>query len=135
MLKIEGGGFTVLLPGDIEKAAEQRLLAIHRERLKSEVLIAPHQGSKTPSTAEFVQAVQPKVVIYGAGWRNHFRHPRPEVVERYTAIGAQQFSTGNSGTVSVWNEGGVLTVEEWRREAAKFWNAKAEELPTDSLSP
>ncbi|MBI3171358.1 MAG: DNA internalization-related competence protein ComEC/Rec2, partial [Hydrocarboniphaga effusa] len=88
VLKIEGGGFSVLLPGDIEKAAEQRLLAGHRERLKSDVLIAPHHGSKTSSTAAFVQAVQPKVVIYSAGWRNHFGHPRPEVLERYTAIGA-----------------------------------------------
>jgi competence protein ComEC len=128
VLKIEGGGFSVLLAGDIEKAAEQRLLSGHRERLKSDVLIAPHHGSKTSSTAEFVQAVQPGLVIYGAGWRNHFRHPRPEVIARYGAIGARQYVTGNGGAISVWSEEGVLRVEEWRREAARFWNAQAEEL-------
>lgn len=128
VLKIEGGGFSILLAGDIEKDAERRLLADHRERLKSDVLIAPHHGSKTSSTPEFVQAVQPALVIYGAGWRNHFRHPRPEVVERYAALGARQYVTGNGGAISIWNEDGVLTVEEWRREAAKFWNAKAEDL-------
>jgi competence protein ComEC len=124
VLRVQGP-YTVLLAGDIEARAERRLLKDRAADLRADVLIAPHHGSKTSSTAEFVQAVNPKVVIYGAGWRNHFRHPRPEVSARYAALGARQYVTGNSGALAVWRENGELRVEEWRREAAKFWNAPA----------
>jgi competence protein ComEC len=93
--------------------------------LQANVLISPHHGSKTSSTPEFVAAVKPQVVVHGAGWRNHFRHPRPEVTERYAAAGSRQFITGNSGAVSITRaaDSPTLEVHEWRREAAKFWNA------------
>jgi competence protein ComEC len=124
VLKIEGS-FSILLPGDIEAAAERRLLAVHGARLQSDVVLAPHHGSKTSSTSEFVQTVKPQIVIYSAGWKNHFRHPRPEVVERYEEIGARQFVTGNLGALTVEPS---LNVREWRRVAARFWNAPAENL-------
>jgi competence protein ComEC len=127
VLRMEGA-FTALLPGDIEAGAEKRLLADHANRLKSDVLIAPHHGSKTSSTENFVQAVKPEVVLYGAGWRNHFSHPRPEVVQRYSAIGAQQFVTGNGGALSVESTGSQLNVDVWRNHARHFWNAYAESL-------
>ena len=120
------GPFSVLLAGDIEAAAESRLVREHADSLRADLLIAPHHGSKTSSTEEFVQAVRPEVVVYGAGWRNHFRHPRPEVSARYAAIDARQFVTGNSGALTVSLQDGVLNVEEWRRQSAKFWNAPAE---------
>ncbi|MEK6805697.1 MAG: DNA internalization-related competence protein ComEC/Rec2 [Pseudomonadota bacterium] len=120
VLKIEVSGFSALLAGDIEKKAERRLLEEKPESLKADVLIAPHHGSKTSSTEEFVAAVRPKVVIYGAGWRNHFKHPRSEVVERYNEVGAKQYITGNLGALTVRPD---LSVEEYRSEAVRFWNA------------
>jgi len=71
--------------------------------------------------------VSPAVVIFAAGWRNHFRHPRAEVVARYTAAGADPRVTGQGGAVSVWRDpaSGRIEVREHRREAAKFWNAPA----------
>jgi len=91
------------------------------------VLLAPHHGSRTSSSPEFVAAVGPAVVIFAAGWRNHFRHPRAEVVARYAAAGADPRVTGQGGAVSVWRdpESGRVEVREHRRAAAKFWNAPA----------
>jgi len=122
------GPFSVLLPGDIEREAEAALVREHGAQLRSDLLIAPHHGSATSSTPEFVAAVAPRVVVHAAGWRNHFRHPRPEVAVRYAGIGARQFVTGNSGAIRVTREpvSGELDVHEWRREGAKFWNAPAE---------
>lgn len=120
------GPYTVLLAGDIEAAAERRLLRDRAADLRADVLIAPHHGSKTSSTEPFVRAVNPQLVIYGAGWRNHLRHPRPEVSARYAALGARQYVTGNTGALAVWAEDGELRVEEYRREGARFWNAPAE---------
>jgi competence protein ComEC len=125
MLRVEGS-FTVLLPGDIEAEAERELVAAGAP-LDAGVLLTPHHGSRTSSTPEFVQAVQPQVVIHSAGWRHHFRHPRPQVVARYAALGARQHVTGNGGSISVWRdpESGAIEVREHRREAARYWNAGA----------
>ncbi len=124
VLRVESPGFSVLLAGDIEKKAERRLVEEKPESLKADVLIAPHHGSKTSSTEEFVAAVQPKVVIYGAGWRNHFKHPRPEVVERY-----RRGLVRSSTSPAIWAHLTVrrdLSVDEYRPKAARFWNAPAD---------
>lgn len=119
------GPFTVLLAGDIEAHAEERLVAA--QDLRADVLLAPHHGSRTSSSQAFVAAARPDVVVYGAGWRNHFRHPRPEVVARYATLGAAQYVTGNGGAVSITRsaDSGALHVRQYRREAARFWNAAA----------
>lgn len=119
------GSFSVLLPGDIEAGAESALVAATLRH--ADVLLAPHHGSRTSSTRAFVDAVQPGVVIHSAGWRHHFRHPRPEVVARYAAAGATQYVTGQGGAISVWRDprSGRIEVREHRSEAARFWNAPA----------
>ncbi|MGQ0620507.1 MAG: DNA internalization-related competence protein ComEC/Rec2 [Panacagrimonas sp.] len=127
VLRIEAGGLTALLTGDIERHAEARLLAAHADRLRADVLIAPHHGSRTSSTEDFVRAVSPELVVFGAAWRSHFRHPRPEVVARYEAGGARSLVTGVEGAVRIWRDAdGHLRSESWRRQAARFWNASAE---------
>jgi competence protein ComEC len=124
VLRIDGA-FSVLLTGDIGAAAEQALLS--GAALGAEVLVSPHHGSASSSSAAFVRAVVPRLVIHSAGWRNHFRHPRPQVVARYAEAGAAQYVTGAGGAISVWRDpgSGQLAVREHRREAARFWNAPA----------
>lgn len=129
VLKIDGP-FSVLLPGDIERQAEARLLSVHHEVLQADVLIAPHHGSKTSSTAEFVAAVAPQLVVFPAGWHNRFHHPRPEVVARYANCGAyaQLLMTGERGAITISGDHQTLKVAPWRDEARHFWNA----APTDN---
>ncbi|MGE4051266.1 MAG: DNA internalization-related competence protein ComEC/Rec2 [Piscinibacter sp.] len=76
-----------LLAGDIEREQELRLAGRHGEALRAGVLLAPHHGSRTSSTALFLDAVQPQVAVVQAGYRNRFGHPAEEVVARYRAIG------------------------------------------------
>ena len=115
----------LLLAGDIEAAAERRLIQFHRDALRSEVLVAPHHGSRTSSGQEFVAAVQPRLVLYGAAWRSHFGHPRPEVVARYDALGAQQYVTGVSGALLLSRVGEDWQVIEQRKRKGRWWNAAA----------
>ena len=127
VLKVSTPGFSVLLAGDIERAAEARLIEVHGNKLKADVLIAPHHGSKTSSTEPFVQAVGPQLVIFGAAWRSHYGHPRPEVVQRYRDVGAKALVTGVEGAVRIWrDEDGAISTASWRREASRFWNAAPE---------
>ena len=124
VLRIDGA-FSVLLPGDIERAAERRLLRERADVLAADVLLTPHHGSKSSSTPQFVEAVKPQIAIHAAGWRSHYRHPRPEIVERYAEIGADQYTTGVGGAIRVWRDpvSGQLRVEAWRERAARWWNA------------
>jgi competence protein ComEC len=71
VLRIEAHGRSVLIPGDIERAALRSLLDSHSRGeidLKADVLIAPHHGSVVPmDTAAFYAAVSPEVVIISTG--------------------------------------------------------------------
>ena len=93
VLRISGGGASALLAGDIERAQEAALVAglAHANGangLGATVLLAPHHGSTTSSSAEFLAAVQPEVVLVQSGYRNRYGHPAPEVMARYRALGA-----------------------------------------------
>ena len=90
VLRIASSGASprsVLLTGDIEREQEAALVASSFDALRSDVLVVPHHGSKTSSTAAFLDAVQPRVAVFQAGYRNRFNHPAPEVLARYLARG------------------------------------------------
>ena len=62
VLKVTCAGSTILLPGDIEAAAQAELLK-NAELLKADVLIWPHHGAFEKTTAKFISAVAPKVLL------------------------------------------------------------------------
>ena len=62
VLRLVYGGVSILLPADIQDPAMHELL-LHPQRLKSDVLIAAHHGSSEPLTAQFVAAVNPRVIL------------------------------------------------------------------------
>ncbi len=123
VLRIEAGEQSLLLPGDIEGGAERRLLQMHGAALASDVLIAPHHGSGTSSSAGFLQAVQPSVVLYSAGYRSQFGHPVKEVVARYEGLGAVPYNTALSGALSVrlGEASGPMLPEEFRSTHRRYW--------------
>lgn len=82
-LVLAGLAFLGFLPADIEAKAERRLLAEQGAWLRADILVAPHHGSKTSSTAAFIDAVRPDIVLFPVGYRNRFHHPHPTVVARY----------------------------------------------------
>lgn len=121
------GDFDVLLPGDIERGAETRLLRAHRERLDADLLLSPHHGSGTSSTAGFIVAVSPQLVIHPAGWRSRYGHPRGDVVARYERAQARQHITGVEGALRTYRDAdGTLQLDGWRERAARWWNAPAD---------
>lgn len=133
MLKIWGDGFSVLIPGDIEKKAENALLrAFPRQvdvfngavSLEADILVVPHHGSRTSSSASFLQAVQPKHGLISAGYLNRFRHPSDKVVDRFQQRGIQLFRTDQGGALQYRLRPGqsIEPPSEYRREARKLWH-------------
>jgi competence protein ComEC len=121
VLQISIGTAVILLPGDIERGAENRLLSTDSLR-PATLLLAPHHGSNSSSTASFVAAVTPQAVVYASGYGNRFGHPRPEVRARYTAAGSAEYLTSRSGAVEFDIDAqGIREVRERRREHRRFW--------------
>ena len=87
VLRVSGGGRSALLTGDIEREQENVLVRTYGSLLHSDVMIAPHHGSRTSSTAAFLDAAAPSTAVFQAGYRSRFHHPAPDVVERYRQRG------------------------------------------------
>lgn len=121
VLKITTTHGSVLLPGDIEKKSESQLLAYDSDMLPSMVLVAPHHGSKTSSTDEFVRRVNPRLVIFTVGYRNRFGHPRSEVVDRYRALGSSLLRSDSDGAILLRFADSTLAVETSRTLRRRYW--------------
>ena len=87
VVRVGTAGRSALLAGDIERDQEAALVAGQAAALRSDVLIAPHHGSRTSSTAAFLDAAQPATAVFQAGYRSRFGHPAPDVVARYRERG------------------------------------------------
>ena len=110
----------MLLPADIEKKSERELLARAGDALSATVLVAPHHGSKTSSTEEFVQQVNPALTIFTVGYRNRFGHPREEVMQRYRAQGSRLLRSDTDGAVLLRFADNNVTVETWRARHQRY---------------
>lgn len=127
VLKISSQFGSVLLTGDIEKEAENRLMAHDAAMLKSDVLVVPHHGSKTSSQTDFVHVVSPSVSVFTVGYLNRFGHPKPVVLERYAAQDSKIYRSDQHGAVVfnfTKNASTSLTVQvnAWRDTVKHYWS-------------
>lgn len=98
VVRVEAGGSSLLLPGDVEAGAEEALIA-SGARLRSDVLKLAHHGSRTSSTAALLAAVAPRLAIASAPCTGRFGMPHLEVIERLDAAGVRWHWTGRDGAV------------------------------------
>ncbi|MFC1338848.1 MAG: MBL fold metallo-hydrolase, partial [gamma proteobacterium symbiont of Phacoides pectinatus] len=100
VLLIEGRGRRLLLGGDLEARAEQRLLRAHPEALTGvDLALIPHHGSLSSSTPAWVRRLAPRHALVSSGYANRYGFPRAEVVARWRAVGAEVFDTARSGAI------------------------------------
>ncbi len=124
VLRISGTQGSALLTGDIEREQELALVAALGEGLRSDLLLVPHHGSRTSSSAELLDAVQPSVAVVQAGYRNRFGHPAPDVLARYTARGIRVLESSTCGAF-LWPapEQGGAGGTCWRDASQRYWRA------------
>ncbi|WP_100446335.1 ComEC/Rec2 family competence protein [Glycomyces xiaoerkulensis] len=114
-VRAEVAGTTLLLTGDVEAEAQQRLLETGRG-LAVDVLKVPHHGSAF-QIPEFLRATEPAVALVGVGADNSYGHPNPGPLALLEETGALVFRTDTSGRVTVSREGGRFEVATDRRAA------------------
>lgn len=126
VLQVESvDGTRLLLPGDIESTAERELVERLGTTLHSNVLIAPHHGSRTSSTMRFVQAVAPELVLFPVGYRNRYGFPHPSVAARYAGFGVRGLDTAQSGAIQLVLGGNGRDPVEESRLARRYWHRPA----------
>ncbi len=119
VLAVRFGNVVVILPGDIGREGERHTLE-HLPLVENSpitVLKAPHHGSATSSTHEFLERLRPAAVIFSNGRDNRFGHPAPLVVERYRALGTTMFSTAEDGAVILDTNGERVEIRTWSGRA------------------
>lgn len=112
VLLAETRGRRALLTGDIESWAEHDLVSCCAPSLRVDVLKVAHHGSRTSSTATFLDAAKPRLALISVGINNPYYHPAPEVVERLEDHGARVLRTDLSGEILLRiQEDGRIRVE------------------------
>jgi competence protein ComEC len=124
VLQVQTPHGNILLTGDIEAETESWLVQQYGKRLKSKLLIAPHHGSRTSSTMDFLQTVQPDTLLIPAGYRNRFGHPHAEVLARYQATHTRWFSSADDGAITVSLNNGKWQLQTTRQTDTHYWNFK-----------
>lgn len=119
-------GQAALLAGDIEQPQEAALLA-RGAPLQATVLLVPHHGSRTSSSAAFLDAVQPRWAMVQAGYRNRFGHPAPDVLQRYLARGIGVVDSPRCGAAT-WASATPGEMRCEREAARRYWHHRLPEV-------
>ncbi len=99
-----------LFTGDIEKEIEAKLIMQQKAR-NITVLKVPHHGSRSSSSEEFLDFVNPAIAIICLGAENTYGHPHEIVLKRLNDRAIEVFRNDIHGTISMISDGNELRVE------------------------
>jgi competence protein ComEC len=120
VLRVSNGLQTALLVGDIEQPQEARLVE-SGVPLKAQVLLVPHHGSKTSSSAAFLDAVAPQWALVQSGYRNRFSHPAAPVLARYQERHIAVVDSPHCGAAT-WRSTVPQEVRCEREQGRRYWD-------------
>lgn len=122
VLRVSVGGHALLLTADIETGAERTLLD-GQEPLSADILLVPHHGSKSSSSAAFLDAVRPELALFSVGYRNRYGFPHQEVLERYRQRGIKIARTDAGGALQIeLGEDDITPLRAWRQQSRRLWH-------------
>ena len=113
VLRLRYRDVDMLLTGDVG-AETERMLTVDRDPAPLRILKVAHHGSRTSSTAAFIERFAPHVALISVGRANPFGHPAPEVVERLRTAAATVFRTDRDGAAVIETDGRSLAVRSMR---------------------
>ncbi|KVR75029.1 DNA internalization-related competence protein ComEC/Rec2 [Burkholderia ubonensis] len=123
VLRVDAGGTSALLTGDIDARVERRLVDTDRDALAAQILVVAHHGSRTSSVEPFLDSVGPRVAVFPVGYRNRFGHPHRTVLARFAARGIPLPRTDRDGAVrfDVAPADGRFALELHRDAQRRYW--------------
>ncbi|MEM6405394.1 MAG: MBL fold metallo-hydrolase, partial [Pseudomonadota bacterium] len=122
VLSIRNAAGSTLLTGDIQASVERRLAPVLAESGPWSLVVAPHHGSRSSSSPALVQATRPQQVVYAVGALNHYGFPKPDVMARWQAVGAQNWRTDQSGALSWLFAETMQGPDVYRQAQQRYWH-------------
>jgi len=119
VLRLTLGEVSFLFCGDVEAAAEEEIRRAN-PNLQSTVIKAPHHGSKTSSTLEFVESVRPKYAVFTVKAGGRHRLPHPIVLKRYEDLGVKAFLSDRDGAITFTTKGKDFQVRTFLGDKKAF---------------
>ena len=118
VIAIRAGSRRMLITGDIEARAEGDL-AERGLDLDADLVTVPHHGSRTSSTPDWLDRVDPDRALLSVGHANRFGHPHAQIVQRYRERGIGLVRTDRCGAIRLMLGRDV----EWQceRDTARLW--------------
>ncbi len=108
VVRVSYAGRSILLTGDIEKLAQEHLMA--EADLKADVLILSHHGSMRSNTGRFIEVVNPRYCLRSSGQRA--RDTNNGLLDLMAGRG--YFNTADDGAIEVRITPTDLTVTPYR---------------------
>jgi len=110
VFRLDMNGASFLFTGDMDETAEKEALGL--ERLTSSGMTTPqlssinvmkvaHHGSKTSTSAAWLDYWQPEAAVISVGASNLYGHPHPTVVDRLNAQQIRIYRTDHQGEVQM----------------------------------
>jgi competence protein ComEC len=118
VLRVSYGRNSFLLAGDVERPIENWMTA-ENEIGRADVLKVAHHGSRTSSTALFLDAARPGFAVISAGFQNSYGVPNREVLDRLQERGAITLRTDLDGLVSISSDGIRVHMETYREDGGR----------------
>jgi|SRR5450759_2038901 competence protein ComEC len=115
-IKEKSSGATYLVTGDTENNRWDSITKIFGASIKSDVLDAPHHGSKNGITSDAINLIKPDTVLISAGVDHSYGHPDSEAVKVFNSVTKKVYSTnyskeGQSILTEISKTGAGLVVE------------------------
>lgn len=112
VLDVRGGGIPpVLLLGDLSASPQRAIAAADLLDPPYGVVKVAHHGSADQDPGIY-RLAEPRVAVVTVGVDNDYGHPRDEILDELTALGASIARTDAEGVVAVREDAGVIEV--WR---------------------
>ena len=101
VLRVSDGRSAFLFSGDIEKEAESELVSTFGPGLAASVLKIAHHGSRTSSSALFLDSLTPRLAVISAPGNSSYGFPHPEVIDRLKQRGIRWLCTARRGGIMI----------------------------------
>ena len=120
IMKIQYGENGILLTGDSEKKAEKAYTE-YADFLECEIIKIGHHGSRTSSTQNMLNYVNPMVGVISVAERNKFRHPSPVTINKLRDNNIKSFLTSTNGAVKFQISPDKIKLINWNKNSLKLF--------------
>lgn len=111
---------SLLLTGDIDAIAELLLARLEPE-LSPNILLVPHHGSATSSTATWLETMDPEYALVSVSRYSPWQLPAESVRQRYRNQQITWLSTARAGQVSLQIDGQAIAITRYRQDHRAAW--------------